>query len=373
MKEQGQSRNITLDILRILACFLIVLAHTSSEGVSGFAANTMNWAYAHVLNTVGHTGTILFLFISGALLLSEEYRFTPRKFYTCNFLRLLVAYCAWVVIYHLIGFLGRGQYSWPYIKDMIINIIKGEAGYHFWYVPMLLGIYLILPMLRAVCRAEKGVVHYFVVLFLIVQVLFTTIKAFEFPYKYLLISLMDRIPFTMVNHYVGYFVMGYWLAGIVKKYTPACNRWRGGFLLVTGVVVSLVGDILLSRQNGYNSIFFNSLFSVSMCIAAVGIFMMLHGYPVKETTQVVHKLKGISQLTFGVYMLHPLMLGVILRIPLTERIPVGIAYPMLACAVFGLCLLLSWILSWIPGVREWVLYQSHTSKKEQKESKGDRA
>lgn len=371
MKEQGQSRNITLDILRILACFLIVLAHTSSEGVSGFATNSLSWVYAHVLNTVGHTGTILFLFISGALLLSEEYRFTPKKFYTRNFLRLLVAYCAWVGIYHLIGFVSRGQYSWPYVKDVIINIIKGEAGYHFWYVPMLLGIYLILPMLRAICKAEKGVVNYFVALFLVVQVLFTTIKAFEFPYKYLVISLMDRIPFTLINHYVGYFVMGYWLTGIVKRFTPACNRWRGGFLLVTGVAISLLGDMFLTRQSGYNSIFFNSLFSVSMCVAAVGIFMMLHGFSVKEKPGTADRLKGISQLTFGVYMLHPLVLGMVLQIPLAKRIPIGIAYPLLAVAVFVLCLLLSWILSWIPGVREWVLYQSHAPKHKQKEGKGN--
>lgn len=371
MKEKGQSRDVRLDILRILACFLIVLSHVSAEGLDAFPIDTLSWKYSHVLNAVGHTGTALFLFISGSLLLSEEYQFTPKRFYARNFLRLLISYCAWVVIYHLVGFLGRGQYSWPFVKDMIINIIKGEAGYHFWYVPMLLGIYLILPMLRAICRAEKSVVNYFVALFFVVQVLFSTIKLFEFPYKYLLVSLMDRIPFTLVNHYVGYFVMGYWLTGVARKFTPSLNRWRGGVLFVTGIVGSLLGEIYLTVQNGYKSIFFNSLFSVTMCVSAVGLFIMSRGISVKDSPDFGRRIARISQLTFGVYMLHPLILGEAMKISLTDRIPIGLRLPLLTVLVFGISMLVTWLLSWIPGVREWVLYQAHTPKHKQKEGKGN--
>ena len=373
MKEQGKSRNFTIDILRILACFLIVLAHASSGGMETLSVSGVEWKYTHILNSIGHTGTVLFLFISGSLLLSEEYKFSPKRFYTHNFLRLLVAYCVWVILYHLIGLLDRGQYSWPYVKDMIINVIKGEAGYHFWYVPMLLGIYLILPMLRAICRAEKGVVNYFVILFLIVQVLFTTIKVFEFPYKYLVVSLLDRIPFTLVNHYVGYFVMGYWLTDFLKKAAPSCNRWRGGVLVISGLVVSLLGDMYLTHQEGYNSYFFNSLFSVTMCICAVGVFMLLGAVEVKCTPKTERILLRLSQLTFGVYMIHPLVLTWLTKLSFIAELPVVIGYPLRTVLVFAVSLSVVWLLSWMPGVREWVLYQTHAPKHKQKECESNRA
>lgn len=370
LTNQGQSRNLKIDILRILACFFIVLAHVSSDEILVLSIDSMNWKFSHVLNTIGHTGTMLFLFISGALLLSEDYDFKPKKFYTHNFLRLLTAYCAWVVIYHVAGLISRGQYSWIYIKDVIIGIIKGEAGYHFWYVPMLLGIYLLLPMLRAICRADKRVVNYFVILFLVVQVGFTTVKVFEFPYKHLVVSLMERIPFTLVNHYVGYFVMGYWLTEKLKKLEETFARCMGSVLLVAGIVGSLVGDMLLTKQNGYNSIFFNDLFSIAMCMSATGVFVLVHSFDVRSTKKMEGLLVQISQLTFGVYMLHPMMLGIIIQLPFWKHMPIVIGYPLRAVAVFCVSMLISWMLSWIPGIREWVmyagkrkLYQSHASEK----------
>ena len=304
-------RNTNLDILRIFACFFVVLSHTSSDLAVNAPLTSLEGILAHIMNTVGHTGTILFLFISGSLLLSEEYTFTPRKFYTRNFLRLFIAYCSWIVIYHLVGFVQRGIYEPAHVKDMILNIIEGKAGYHFWYLPMLLGIYLVLPFLRAICRQGKGLVTYFVIFFLVVQIGFTTILIPDFPYKYLLSSLMHRIPLTLINHHVGYFVLGYFLMHLLRETRIRYPRLLGGILVVTGPVLSLAGDMLLVAQQGTHNVAFNGLFSGTLCISAIGFFLLFNSSPRSLSEKSRHTIARLAGLTFGIYMLHPMIINAI--------------------------------------------------------------
>ncbi len=375
MSTQMGERNRNLDILRVTACVLVVLSHVSS-GAALLPAGTFEWSVQHVFNTLGHTGTILFLFLSGCLLLSKDYSFVPGRFYRKNFLRLFAAYYFWIIIYHMVGFLTRGNFSVRHMKDVVINIIKGEASFHFWYVPMLLGIYLILPFLRVICEKSRRLPVYFTVLFLVCKVLFDTILLFEFPYKYLVESVLTRIPFTLVNHYAGYFVMGTVLYEALQERKKK-NRIIGPALIAVGAVGSLVGDMVLSRQQGETALGFNTLFSATLCLCAVGIFLVVlrladgaagsgtacsgtvcrgvanHGEKGQKKTAFLRTLSGLS---FGVYMIHPLMMNLV-----EEIMPTGGVYawwsilPMTAL-VYGLSLGCAWLLSLIPAVKKWVLF-----------------
>lgn len=350
-------RNIGLDVLRILACLFVVISHTSSELAVNAPLASFNGTIAHIMNTVGHTGTILFLFISGSLLLSEEYTFIPRKFYTRNFLRLLIAYCSWVVIYHLVGFIQRGIYTTEHIKDVVLNIIEGKAGYHFWYLPMLLGIYLLLPFLRAICHKNRGMVTYFVTFFLVVQIGFTTILIPEFPYKYLLASLMNRIPLTLINHYVGYFVLGYFLSHLIKESKFKNPRLWGRILVVTGPVFSLAGDFLLVAQQGTHNVAFNGLFAAPLCITAVGLFLLLGSKQPTLSAKGQHRVLQFSKLTFGIYMLHPMILSGLNKtlpgISISTGIPGIVLMTVLA---FLICALITRILCMVPLLRKWIFF-----------------
>lgn len=358
-----RERNINFDILRIVACMLVVLSHVSSNLLDVMPTTSFSWKISHMYNTLGHTGTILFFFLSGSLLLSEEYSFSPKKFYTRNFLNLFVAYYSWIIIYHIIGFVQRGNIGVRYIKDVIINVIKGEAAYHFWYLPMLLGIYLILPMLRAICHAGKKMVVYFTMLFLLFQVAFGTILFLDFPHKYLWESLMTRIPFTLVNHHVGYFVMGYLLFRLLKE--KKLTHWIIGSVLLVGagVLGSLVGDMAVTMQQDTNSLSFNSLFSVTLCMAAVGIFVFFVKLPIRLSGRAVSILTEVSRLTFGIYMIHPLTLKLVHRVLQTEGSFGIIGIPLVTLLTFGLSLLAVYLLSIIPFIRKWVLFAGKNREK----------
>ena len=356
-QRTGVDRNINYDILRIIACIFVISCHVSTIDMDIVSIGSEKWISAHVFNGVGHTGSILFLFISGSLLLDENYDFKPKKFYMNNFLKLLVAYQLWVILYNVIGVIQRGNYGWIYLKDIIINSIAGNACYHFWYVPVLLGIYLILPMLRAICKADKWIPVYFVSFFFVIQILFGAILSFEFKFKYLVEYLFYRIPVTLVNHYVGYFVMGYvltWILKVKKIKKPILCGW---ILFAGGIIISIFADLYISLKAGISLMKFNDIYTLSSCISAVGMFLLINGKTMNINEKWKSLVQGVARLTFGIYMIHPLFMHWIEKIwKYMEFIPGMLLIPISVILLFVISMVPIFILSKIPKVDEWLLF-----------------
>lgn len=353
---ETKQRLTNIDLLRILACFFIVMVH-SFTGADTADLTTFSGITLHTLNAIGHTGTILFFFISGMFLLSEDYEFSFRKFYTKNFLKLLIAYISWVIIYHLAGLIIRGDYSYAVLKDTIINIIYGKVYYHFWYMPMLLGIYLLLPFLRAICHSGKKILFYFVLLFLAFQVFFPTIFFFDFPYKHYLVSVITRIPFTLVTHHVGYFVLGYALTELLKTRKTGKSPYIFAGFMIAGPLLSLFGDYLLFLQKGSHGVKFNTLFSATLCITAIGIFLLFTQWRISFSEKNAKRVAYISRLTFGIYILHPLVLNYLMEwfpyFKTDGTLFIGLLKLLIACSI---SLLITWLLSLIPLFKKWILF-----------------
>lgn len=359
--QSSQKRNVNLDLLRLISCTLVILVHTSSI-IAYMAISDNWWKTVHVYNSLAHSGNILFLMISGSLLLSESYRFEAKKFYTHNFLKLAVSYLLWLIIFNVIGVVRfvtveEGSFSLAVVQDAVKNVIRGIASYQFWFIPMLLGLYLLLPMLRAICHAEKWLAPYFVGLFLTAYILFQTILYFDFPHKYLFESVMTRIPFTLINHYAGYFVMGYLLAGLLRKGKIRHGRTAGILLIAAGILLSLMGDLILAAQHGSeNSLAMNEMFSLCPCMIASGFFLFINSLRLPEGRRLPSLLQTLSSLTFGVYMLHPLLLSPIRALIEGLQLPLALEIPLETLLLLICCMAAVYVLSLIPFLRKWLLF-----------------
>lgn len=361
METVLQKRNGNLDLLRVIACVFVILVHTSSN-LAYMTVSDSCWKTVHIYNSFAHAGNILFLMISGSLLLSENYRFEAKKFYTHNFFRLMVSYLLWLVIFNGIGvirygLIAQGSISSAVLQDAVKNVIRGIASYQFWFIPMLLGLYLLLPMLRAICHAEKWLAPYFVGLFLIAYVSFNTILYFDFPHKYLFESVMTRIPFTLINHYAGYFVMGYLLARLLKEDKIPHRKALGLLLILAGVLLSLGGDLFLAARKGAeNSTAMNELFSLCPCMVATGFFLWINSLKLPESKRFSDILQTLAGFTFGVYMLHPLLLPPIRTLIGKLSLSPALEVPLNTVLLLALCMAAVYVLSLLPPLRKWLLF-----------------
>lgn len=147
MTTHASQRLLYIDVLKIIATFLIVLLHVSAlyvrqDAVLSQTADTLDY----IINSVTRTALALFMMISGALLLRDGYRFNLKRRFTF----IAKNYAFWSAVFVAAEQAMRwftGNDLLPFLT-MITYWIRGP--YHFWYLQMLLGFYLLMPVLEKI-------------------------------------------------------------------------------------------------------------------------------------------------------------------------------------------------------------------------------
>ena len=169
MKETGAERKLHIDLLRILACISVILLHCASQYWYDLPITGTRWLICNAYDAVSRFGVPVFVMISGMLFLSRKGEIDLKKLYGNNILRLFVAYWAWSTFYGLWDcreWIGAPGVGW---KDYVSEIIFGR--YHLWFVPMMIGIYILLPVLKLVTdHAQQKLLQYILLIFLVLQV-----------------------------------------------------------------------------------------------------------------------------------------------------------------------------------------------------------
>ena len=139
----GRQKDISIDFIRILACFFIVWNHTSGHMLGGWG-NSLSWA---------NIGVQIFFFMSGFLYSKKEICDVGvwRK---KNFLKILKPYWIYlVIIFPVIALLDPARLSWINIVAAYIGVqgfsdkftIEG-LGQH-WYISYILLCYALTPLI----------------------------------------------------------------------------------------------------------------------------------------------------------------------------------------------------------------------------------
>lgn len=144
MSMKTLTRLSYIDILKIVATFAIVLWHVSAVYVRMDAALLSPFgALPYVINLCVRFALPMFMMISGALLLRERYAFNFKQ----KFSYIIKLYAVWSLVYVIADQAMRAASGGALLSpaEMLASWIRGP--YHFWYLQMLLGVYLLMPLL----------------------------------------------------------------------------------------------------------------------------------------------------------------------------------------------------------------------------------
>lgn len=83
---------IWIELLRILACFCVVLLHVSAIGWKNAELGTASWCIFEVFNSVSRIGVCSFVMISGTLFLGNARGESIPLIYKKMFAKYLFAY-----------------------------------------------------------------------------------------------------------------------------------------------------------------------------------------------------------------------------------------------------------------------------------------
>ncbi len=142
MVAKDEKREIWLDWLRVTACFLVMATHSCEPfylgGEGSLILTKADAVWVSVLNVIPRAASALFIFTSSYLQFPLHY--SSGEFFKRRAKRILVPFIFWSIVYALVW--GEPVQNF---KDLLLNF--NYAAGHLWFVYMLIGVYLIMPLL----------------------------------------------------------------------------------------------------------------------------------------------------------------------------------------------------------------------------------
>lgn len=333
-----QTRIAYLDILRILACILVVTVHVSAMEIDTLPLHSADYFFTNAYNCIGFLGVALFVMISGALLLGDTRdsdSVTEIKKPVFGAVHFFALYYIWKACYQVIDLLNKQMpLTVSAIKnDVILALIKQRGYYHLWFLPMIALVYLAVPVIKR-AMAERRVCEYFLFIFFIVSLLFPTLFHYEFKFKYLFVDFFDANDFSFFSGYLGYFILGHYLNWFCNGESSR-KRYAVYIFGIAGFGLAVFLGFRYSLAKGTVEYVMNTPFTPMMFILASAVFTACKQLDKRFSFQskTGRMLHALSRLTLGIYLLHPAVLLLAERIGFVP----SICTPLLSIPVIVVC------------------------------------
>lgn len=337
--------------MRVLAIAMVVMLHVAApvrDQLENMA--TANWLAGAFLDALARCGVPLFVMISGALLLPKEEEI--GAFYRKRVSKILIPFLFWAYFYALYT-------NWHTLKefnpiDAIWDVFAGPTFYQMWFMYMIVGLYLVTPFLRIMVQhMTKKHLEWFLGLFFLFFVAIPHLSRelstwFE-------IDLRFGFGIPVLDVYVGYFVLGHYLDRYGKISWGTGRLWMAFF---GSTIVLVLGSYAVYRKSGgYNPMFVLNE-SPLVLLQAYILFLLFKQRKLRSEKE-NWLFPKIALLSFGIYLVHPLIidvferryLGFQLNARTTETI---MAIPLTFLVCFSLSFVVCWLLYQLPYIRKIV-------------------
>lgn len=292
--------------LRAIACIAIIVLHifASASIIYGEQIEILVNAFSRLLSNVMMWAVPCFVMISGALLLSKERKLTYRKLFQKYVLRMLFALIIFSFLFRLFDMVMDGeQISVNILISWLQELFTGTGWSHLWYIYLLIGLYLMLPLYKKVADyGSEFDIKYLLLLYLLFLSLLPLTRIWNFSSGFY-IHVSTIYPF--------YFFCGYAVhEGILKL-----NRWIAllSFIL-SSCLIAVLTIIRWESAIEWMEQFW-SYSSILVIVQSVSIFTLFDCEQFKGSGKgIISKiLVEIDQCSFGIYLIHMMFVRLILR------------------------------------------------------------
>lgn len=342
LKKQ-QHRIYSFDIMRIISAAFVVMIHSASDLINKQIYANVPFTIANLTNSVVRCAVPLFIMISGALMLNESRNITFKKTMKST-LRIVLILAFWsaayATFYKILIPLKNGA---PISLSQFFTFFFASS-FHLWFLFMIIGLYLITPLLRLFVKKENlKYVVYLIILCVIVSILPRfidgTLNLF-LEKKNIFTGYVAKFRFGYVNEYLMYYLLGWVItnAPIKKAYRIALYVLGAGSCIFTFVASQFLLDNVKKRTVFYEPYMFNIL------LYSLAVFVFVY-YAFKDvnfdkTGKIITKL---SSMTFGVYLVHVFII-IILQKVVKHFVPGTIDSFMI---IMPLSVILSFVVSYV--------------------------
>lgn len=319
---------MALDVIRLIACLMIVLMHSPMPGLGTSGAVLSGISYLTA------PGIGLFFMVSGALLLKVNagQPFDTKSSLRRRFTKILVPLVFWSILGWVLE-----QYG-----------VRNTESDILWFMYCLAGIYLLTPILsRWLSVASIKEVEFYLLLWLVTLCV-------PFVKLFIPVNEGDTSWLYYFHGYVGYYVLGFYLQNYLERRMSVGRKIMFSSVFICVSIILPIALFALNVEVDFYSLFW--YLSVTVALQCV-----IWWSAVKRLMRNVSKLPGfvveLSKLSFGIYLIHILVMRNVLWETTWMQEMNGIVQ-IVVCTLltFIISALISWCISKIKYVKAIIGY-----------------
>lgn len=368
--EKTQRETIAwVDLLRIIACFLVILAHACDPFVGKFDDNPSEFLSGALFGSLVRSCVPLFVMISGVLLL--PIKADMGTFYSRRAKRILIPLAFWSILLPVLYYLylnfgveatvNPGIVMENYtLEATLTKMYTFLFNFNYdttplWYLYMLIGLYLILPIISAwLTQASQRDIKRFLYIWVIstiVPYIQMVAPSLGYTGNYGSMGLFGECYwngfgiFYYFSGFLGFAVLAYYL-----KRFPLNWSWKRTLsitipLFLLGYAITALGFILTQKYfpGSYENLEVVWYFyGINVLMMTVAVFITVQKIKISPSPL----LSKIAGLTFGVYLCHFVVVQFAYDLVYPNlHLPPFIQIPLIAIIAFFVSLFIIWLMS----------------------------
>lgn len=275
-----KQRNYSFDIMRVLACIMIICMHAPmpTENVNGIILSSISYFTA--------SGLCLFFVISGALLL--PIKTDIKTFLKKRLGKVIMPTLVFTFLYIVLNCINGEQQN--ILKTICSIPFSAQGDGVLWFMYTLIGLYLVAPIIsKWLDAASKREVELYLLLWVITLC---------YPILKLFVGINEGNTGVLYyfSGYIGYFVLGYYL----RKYPNAVTLKKLIIPDIIAIVTPIALKILSIEVDFYSMFWYLSIFVALLCTT---IYVLINKVKIKSE-KIICAFQLISNLSFGIYLIH---------------------------------------------------------------------
>jgi probable poly-beta-1,6-N-acetyl-D-glucosamine export protein len=322
-------RHHKIDVIKGIAIVAVVGLHMLSSLDGSIFTTSPYKPFFIFLNQALRLSVPLFVASSGYLL-AKKYQSNPVRFIPFISKRLksvVPLYLLWSLLISLVLNLYP---PWGGPSPITINrLLFGDIDYHLYFVPMMIGLYVLFPLIHQL--GKKSPITLLLATCLPQLIWYVWIENLLVTQG---LSLSDHNQYLNPLSWVGYFALGYVLSS--TSFTSTKNH----YFLVIGVVGTLLWSTIhtLTQQNmGIDIIVAGRFTGVPVYAYAIAVIIFLlgpSGWPSILRPGVSSVMVFLGKHSYVMYLSHTLLLRIIMTAKVTP--PESIRLAALSIVLLGL-------------------------------------
>ena len=361
-----RNRVVFLDYLRVVACFMVMAIHSAEPFYLGGEAPNVTaiasrWDMLWITLTECLCRVAVPLFAMASAYLLFPVQRPTGEFLKRRLVRVAVPFAVWAAAYVAAagGKWGALLFNFP------------DEGGHLWFVPMLLGLYLLMPLLSPWAeKVSERELRGWIVLWLFTTTFPFLRRLWEFkfgappfgavPYLY------GECPWNMfgafhyVSGFIGYMLLGFWFRKFAAERNTAKTLAMALPLWIAGVAVIGIPFFFYTEDFPFSAPYSHAVkmemsieyCSIGVVLATTGAFMAMRKLNFGGAIY-ARIVRPISEASYGMYLLHMFILAPA-SAALIPRLSTPLAIATTAAATFALSALAAILFRKIPLIGRWI-------------------